>query len=130
MIERDYIMRLIRQFMAAIARFLEKKGQQDDDEKIKELYETYFGDYTFFHVATLDEVMESFQKYPEGERIYRIEMLAELYFREADLRSEPLREEMLEKAFNLFSFVDRNSKTYSFERINKINEIQTKRKKV
>ena len=74
--------------------------------------------------------MESFQKYPEGERIYRIEMLAELYFREADLRSEPLREEMLEKAFNLFSFVDRNSKTYSFERINKINEIQTKRKKV
>ena len=130
MIERDYIMRLIRQFMAAIARFLDKKGQQDDDEKIKELYETYFGDYTFFHVATLDEVMESFQKYPEGERIYRIEMLAELYFHEADLRSEPLREEMLEKAFNLFSFVDRNSKTYSFERINKINEIQTKRKKV
>ena len=37
MIERDYIMRLIRQFMAAIARFLDKKGQQDDDEKIKEL---------------------------------------------------------------------------------------------
>ena len=72
--------------------------------------------------------MDSFLKYPEGERIYRIEMLAELYYREADLKSEPMREDLLDKAFKLFSFVDRNSKTFSFERINKINEIQTKRK--
>ena len=128
MIERDYIMRLIRQFLAALARFLNKKEHQNDEEEIKELYETYIGDYTFFHSASTDEIMDSFLKYPEGERIYRIEMLAELYYREADLKSEPMREDLLDKAFKLFSFVDRNSKTFSLERINKINEIQTKRK--
>ena len=39
MIERDYIMRLIRQFLAALARFLNKKEHQNDEEEIKELYE-------------------------------------------------------------------------------------------
>lgn len=130
MIERDYIMRLIRQFLAAIARFLNKKGQQDDQKEIEKLFETFVGDYTFFHIASLEEIMDSFQKYPEDERIYRIEMLAELFYQEADLKSEPFREEILDKAFELFSFVDRNSKTFSLDRINKINEIQLKRNQV
>ena len=58
--------------------------------------------------------------------MYRMEMLAELYYREADLKSEPLREMLLDKAFNLFSFIDENSKTYSMDRKTKMNDIITK----
>ncbi len=126
MIERDFIMRLIRQFMVALSRFSEKKGQQDDEEEIKKLYETYLGSYDFYHISTWDEVMKSFGQYPEQERMYRMEMLAELYYREADLKSEPLREMLLDKAFNLFSFIDENSKTYSMDRKTKMNDIITK----
>ena len=60
MIERDFIMRLLRQFMAALSRFSEKKGQQDDEEEIKELYETYLGSYDFYHISTWYGVMKSF----------------------------------------------------------------------
>ena len=38
MLQRDYIQRLIREFMAALERMLEKKEIEVIREKIKELY--------------------------------------------------------------------------------------------
>ncbi len=38
MLQRDYIQRLIREFMAALERMLEKKEVEVRREKIKELY--------------------------------------------------------------------------------------------
>lgn len=123
MFERDYIMRLIRQFFAAISMFLSKKGKQDDMEVIHDLYETYVGPYDFYHISTLNEVMKSFEEYPENERLDRMEMLAELYFQEADLKSEPMREDLLNRAYDLFSFIDNQSRTYSFQRKDRIQDI-------
>ncbi|MCE2616513.1 MAG: hypothetical protein ACTTKN_04100 [Phocaeicola sp.] len=123
MFERDYIMRLIRQFFAAVSLFLSKKGKQNDMEVIHDLYNTYVGPYDFYHISTLDDVMQSFEKYPENERLDRMEMLAELYFQEADLKSEPIREDLLNKAYDLFSFIDNQSRTYSLQRKNRIQDI-------
>ena len=39
MLERDYIMRLIREFLAALARLLEKKEVTDRHEELKKLYD-------------------------------------------------------------------------------------------
>ena len=39
MLQRDYILRLIREFMAAIERMLRKKEIADRREEIKQLYE-------------------------------------------------------------------------------------------
>ena len=43
MLQRDYIQRLIREFMAALERMLEKKEVEVRREKIRELYNQYVG---------------------------------------------------------------------------------------
>lgn len=123
MLQRDYIQRLIREFMAAIQRFLEKKEIGERREAIGRMYEKYFGDYAFFHTATIDDIMQWFERYPEEERLDRITMLAELYYAEADLLSEPTRTSQLNTAYMLFDFIDRHSRTFSPERLEKMKRI-------
>lgn len=124
MLERDYIMRLIREFMAALQRFLEKPETNRGLDEIKELYRQYVGDYTFYHTASLDEVMESMEQYAAAERLPRLEMLSELYYQEADMQPLPFRYMLLDKAYKLFSFISEHDKTYSFDRIRKMDRIR------
>ena len=126
MLERDYIMRLIREFMAALARMLEKKEIEGRREALRKLYEQYVGPYDFYHIMSVDDMMQSFTKYPESERLHRMEMLAELYYAEADMLSEPMRGNIISLALSLFGFVDRNSKTFSFDRRKKMDELRGK----
>ncbi len=126
MLQRDYISRLIREFMSALQRFLEKKEGKDRQEAARELYRQYFGSYEFYHTSTIDDVMHSFERYPEEERVQRMEMLAELYYAEADLLTEPMRTSQLNFALALFDFVDRHDKTFSMDRIRKMSEIEKK----
>ena len=124
MLQRDYIQRLIREFMAALQRLLEKKEVGERQEEVRRLFAQYMGDYAFFHTASLDDIMRWFEKYHEEERLDRIGMLAELYYAEADTMSEPMRSDVLDKAFMLFDFIDRHSRTYSPERLEKMRNIE------
>lgn len=126
MLERDYIMRLIREFMAALARMLEKKEIEGRREALRKLYEQYVGPYDFYHIMPVDDIMQSFTKYPENERLHRMEMLAELYYVEADMLPEPMRGNIISLALSLFDFVDRNGKTFSFDRRKKMDELRGK----
>lgn len=128
MLQRDYIQRLIREFMAALQRLLEKKEVGERQEEVRRLFTQYMGDYAFFHTASLDDIMRWFEKYDEEERLDRIGMLAELYYAEADTMSEPMRSDVLDKAFLLFDFIDRHSRTYSPERLKKMREIENIKK--
>lgn len=130
MLQRDYIQRLIREFMAALQRLIEKNEAGERLEEARRLFTQYVGDYTFYHTATLEDVMQSFGKYPEEERLERINMLAELYYAEADSLSEPARTAVLDRAFMLFEFIDRHSRTYSPDRLKKMNDIDTRRRGV
>lgn len=130
MLQRDYIQRLIREFMAALQRLIEKDEAGERLEEVRRLFTQYVGDYTFYHTATLEDVMQSFGKYPEEERLERINMLAELYYAEADSLSEPARTAVLDRAFMLFDFIDRHSRTYSPDRLKKMNDIDTRRRGV
>lgn len=130
MLQRDYIQRLIREFMAALQRLIEKNEAGERLEEVRRLFTQYVGDYTFYHTATLEDVMQSFGKYPEEERLERINMLAELYYAEADSLSEPARTAVLDRAFMLFDFIDRHSRTYSPDRLKKMNDIDARRRGV
>ena len=123
MLQQDYIMRLIREFMAALQRFLQKKEGEDKQEALRDLYRQYLGEYELYHITTMDEVMQSFEQFPVEQRIHRMEMLAELYYVEADMKSEPTRSELLRRALSLFRFIDQHGKTYSFDRVAKIDQI-------
>ena len=130
MLQRDYIQRLIREFMAALQRLIEKNEAGERQEEVRRLFTQYVGDYTFYHTATLEDVMQSFGKYPEEERLERINMLAELYYAEADSLSEPAHTAVLDRAFMLFDFIDRHSRTYSPDRLKKMNDIDARRRGV
>lgn len=124
MLQRDYILRLIREFMAALERMLEKKEVADRREEIKQLYKQYVGPYALYHNATTDEVLLALAGMDEEQRLPRMEMLAELFYAEADTVSNPERDFLLEKAFALFSIIERDGKTYSLKRRWKMQDIQ------
>lgn len=124
MLQRDYILRLIREFMAALERMLEKKEVTDRREEIKQLYEQYVGPYALYHNATTDEVLLALAGMDEEQRLPRMEMLAELFYAEADTVSNPERDFLLEKAFALFGIIEREGKTYSLKRRWKMQDIQ------
>ena len=89
MLQRDYIQRLIREFMAALERMLEKKEVVLRREEIRKMYDQYVGPYALYHDATIDEVMQALQSFDENERLDRMGMLAELYYAEADTTGDP-----------------------------------------
>ena len=127
MLQRDYIQRLICEFMAALERMLEKKEVETRRKKIKELYDQYVGPYAFYHIATIDDVMKAMAGIDDEEkRLTKMDMLAELYYHEADTVGQPLRDELLDKAFMLFDYVESHGDTYSIDRRNKMAEIRQK----
>lgn len=125
MLQQDYFIRLIREFFAALARALEKNEVEAQSEAVHELYRQYLGSYEFFQNATIEEAMDYIQlHYPEEQRIQRLEMLAELYYAEADLRAHPIGETLLTRALPLFEYVDRHSGIFSIMRTQKIDAIR------
>ena len=124
MLQRDYIKRLIREFAEALRRMLDQKEVTKRRESIRQLYEQYLGPYNLYHFATIDELMLAIQSYPEDERLERLAMLAELYYAEADTEaSAHERETRLQKAFNLFEYLEKESGVYSIERRGKMAEL-------
>lgn len=125
MLQQDYILRIIREFMEALQLYVSRqKDVKKKQEKILELYDSYVGDHVFYHTATMDDVMDSFTQWPMEERLYRMEMLAELYYAETEVKTGPMRQMLLERAMQMFVFIDRNSRTFSFDRQSKISRIQ------
>ena len=124
MLQRDYIKRLIREFAEALRRMLDQKEVTKRRESIRQLYEQYLGPYNLYHFATIDELMLAIQSYPEDERLERLAMLAELYYAEADTEASAYdRETLLQKAFNLFDYLEKESGVYSIERRGKMAEL-------
>ena len=123
MIKQDYMIRLIREFFAALARAVEKPEIEDRAKAIHALYLQYLGDYEFYQNATVEDAIEAISKFPEEQRLYRIEMLAELYYAESSVRATPIGETLLQRALPLFEYVDQHSKLYSFDRQRKMEEI-------
>lgn len=127
MLQRDYIQRLIREFMAAIERMLEKDEVKARHEMIRELYDQYVGPYAFYHTASIDDVMKAMAGIDDQDtRLSKMHMLAELYYHEADLVSKPISDELLSKAFMLYEYVETHGDTFSIDRRQKMQHISKK----
>lgn len=125
MLQQDYFMRLLREFAEALQLLLNKKDHDRQMEEMQAMYNRYIGNSSeFFHTASIDEVMTSFDRFHEDERISRMEMLADLYYAEASLTTTPSRAILLERALTLYVYVDANSRTYSIGRLEKISRIR------
>ena len=126
MLQRDYFIRLIEEFNAAISRFLTKK---DDDLKrdkdLKDLYRQYVGEYDDLRNLSVDELLTyAKEQWEEEERIDKINMVAELLYAEGSYKGQPLRQILLEKAYFLFDYVEANGSTFSIDRRQKMEAMR------
>jgi hypothetical protein len=125
MLEQDYIMRLVREFFEALELFIrQKRPIEVKIENLRALYDQYVGPAAFYQTAEMADVMDSFGRFEESQRIHRMEMLAELYYIDADLHTGPQRDDLLNRALTLFRYIDSHSDTFSFDRLNKINRLE------
>ena len=126
MLQRDYFIRLIEEFNAAISRFLTKK--EDDmkrDKELKDLYKQYVGEYDDLRNLSVDELLRyAREQWEENERIDKINMIAELLHAEASYKGQPLRQMLLEKAYALFYYVEANGSTFSIDRHQKMEAMR------
>ena len=107
MLQRDYFIRIIEEFMAALSRFLEKKVDERTDEDLKDLYRQYVGSYDVLRNLSFDEILVyASDQWTAAERISRLDMLAELLFAEGSYKNAPLRDMLLTKAYKLFDYVE------------------------
>lgn len=123
MLQQDYIMRLTREFMEALARMLHKTDEEQRRLLLQALYRQYVGNYDFYHHATPDEVFIALAGESAERRAMKMEMLAELFYQDAQLESEPLRHTLLEKARVCMLWLDEHSGVYSIGRMNRLQEI-------
>ena len=110
--------------MAALGRFLEKKVDERTDEDLKELYRQYVGSYDVLRNLSFDEIIKySKEQWRPEERINRLDMLAELLYAEGSYKTNPLRDMLLNKAYQLFDYVETNGNTFSLRRRQIMREI-------
>ena len=126
MLQRDYFIRLIEEFNAAISRFLTKK---DDDLKrdkdLKDLYRQYVGEYEDLRNLSVDELLTyAKEQWDEEERIDKINMVAELLYAEGSYKGQPLRQMLMEKSYRLFDYVEANGSTFSIDRRQKMEAMR------
>lgn len=123
--QRDYFIRIIEEFMAAVARFLEKAEGKRNDDELRDLYRQYVGDYGLLRNMTVEEAIGyAHDQWAEGQRVQKLEMLAELLYAEGSYKQQPLRGMLLNKAFRLYDYVDGHSSDFSIARKQRIAEIQ------
>jgi len=133
MYQKDYILRMIEmlgELVRAILGLIVKGNFQQAEDKLNEAYLTFLRkDASFFHLIPLEKLTSTLlteHNYTNGH----LEMLAELFHAEARLQdakgnlSESLA--MYEKSLALLSFTDENIKTYSEDRIEKMQKIRNR----
>lgn len=126
MLERDYIMRLLQEFMKALSRFLEKKEKDGDDAELRDIYRQYVGDYDIWRNLSVEEALQhAHDEWDEEHRMTRLKMLAELLLAEAKTKDNPLRDMLLGKSYRLMDYIDQHDDTYSISRRHKMNMIKT-----
>ena len=126
MLQRDYFLRIIQEFMAALAKFLEKKeAEEQRDDDLRELYRQYVGSYDVLRNLSFDELLAYAQnEWNDDERMQRLEMMAELLYAEGSYKQAPLRQLLLDRAYQVFDYVDVNGNLFSITRRQKMTAIR------
>lgn len=131
MLQRDYIMRLLQDFVEALEKLVEERGKHDCPElqlQLQSIYRAYFNHpHTFYYNQDAEYILNDLgQNYGGEELLTRIEMLSELLYQDALLKEPEEQKYLLRKSLYLLIYLDEHSDTFSFERRGKISEIEKK----
>jgi len=129
--QKDFILREIEKIGALISYLLGKykptkniEEQQETEELInKKLLEDYGNDLnSILNIDESDYNTEFSQQ--KGFNFENIELLADLLFTIGN-NTRLLNKTYLLKALSLYTYIDKVSKTFSFERVDKINTLKS-----
>lgn len=132
-VERDYIMRILREFFEAIAKVVRATPGQEPDftqmqKRFDEMYRQFFRKPAGHFYETEKEIIldELAQNGRSDEDVFAMaQMLAELLYQDAQIKKQiPEKCMLLEKALYLFEYLNQNSRTYSWDREQKISDIK------
>ncbi len=131
MLQRDYILRLVREFTEALEKLLEEKKKKDAPEvqvQLHSLYRAYFNHpHTFYYEQPAEYILNELGQTYEGEDfLQRIDMLAELMYQDALLKPTEEQQYLFGKSLYLWKYLDAHSDTFSWERRRKIAELDDK----
>jgi hypothetical protein len=131
MIERDYIMRILQEFFNAIAKLVRLNVEDPDTSRIQErfndVYEQFFRrPATHFYEVEKEEILADLKKEGQSERdtLGKVQMLSELLYQDGLIKTSiPEKCMLLEKSLYLFDYLEQNSRTYSWDRSQKMIDI-------
>ena len=134
MVERDYLMRMLQEFFDAIAKVVRRDipGIEPDlsqiQKRFNEIYNQFFRcPAEHYYGIDKEEILNELEKegYSDSDMYAKIHMLSELLYQDALIKSN-IQEKcaLLGKSLFLLEYLDRNSRTYSWDRVLKIGDIK------
>ena len=133
MFQKDFIMRMIEmmgELIAALLGLIKKGNLQEAAEALENAYHDFLKeDAAFFYAIPKEKLTEKLLQEHHYTRGH-LEILSELFYAEAELLyAKDKKEESLvfyEKSLILKEFVLKESKTFSFEKQSRLEEIRGK----
>lgn len=135
MFEKDYLMRLFKEFLDGINEVLfhiKNEKQEQVQLQIEELYNKYFKVERYFvHQNNAETIINTLTTTDNQASAIKCEILAELLFIEVQLCTpEKNQEDLYQKALFFFEYAENNSNIFSENRSNKIDAIKVKLSKI
>ena len=132
MVERDYIMRLLQDFFAMIAKLVRLKVEEPDTTKVQErfneMYRQFFRQQAeHFYCMEKEDILNELEREELSEtgQNAMIQMLSELLYQDGLIKKDVTEKCMLlEKAFYLMQYLAFYSKTYSWDMEQKMSDIK------
>ena len=134
MVERDFIMRMLQEFFEAIAKVMHREtpGMEPDlshmQEQFNDMYNQFFRrPAEHFYETEKEEILNGLinEGHGDNDTFARIQMLSELLYRDGQIKKNiSERYSLLEKALFLLEYLDGNSRTFSWDRRQKIEDIK------
>lgn len=126
MIKEDYLMRQLSDFLEALSKLL-SDNQGDFESKVETFYKTFTKfDNDFYKDNDIEYILTTLKSTTnENEFRIKIHILAELFYQDAmHCISMNKKKNLFHKSLILWQLIENDSKTYSFERIDRINTIK------
>lgn len=122
MLSRDLIATVVRTFFEELGDMRDGGSKAETEKKYAGFYMTYFKQERLFFVQkSMQEVTTFFA----GDPIQRIEMLAELMYRDAAFQAEQTMQVLMYKRIiELYDYIDMRTMEFSVERMNRVEELK------
>ena len=129
MIERDYLMRILRQFFDVLQKLINGYDPEKDEcieVQLNGLCESYVGfDIPFIENNDIDRILEITEGLSPSDGEAKLAMLSELLYTWVTMPAgKEVNTNLAAKALALLLHVDEVSSTFSFERQQRIAELQ------